>query len=350
MNIGLSENEKLFVNNQEVAMKSDMDSADQANAQAAAAAMQAVADEATARNSALTTEASARSQAIASHANASNAHPQYQLKTKIFDYSVNQAKISRNHEGWLILGTDKKNTGQVAGNFQGAGVGNKPIAGLAGFDGLPISQLPHILAQVQLLSRPTATDADERQDGLAFNVLIDLQGNGNTADFKVISICNTLNGCTDEYGQFGQAASITDFDINAFEVLTTARTSGGAPAAYAGGEKAPFLKNHFYVINGISSYVTGTNYRTSTVVDNVWTGIPMNLDMLLNGGTMPMTGAQFSVGYPNCKIVSALSFDNGHPARAKLPGILAQIGDSSLALHSVTAVTSLTLNGVNYLE
>lgn len=268
---------------------------------------------------------------------------------KFYDYSVNDAKVSLNHEGSLVFATNKKSTGQVAGNFQGGGVGNKPIAGLTGFDNIAISFLPHILAQVQILTRPTATDADERQDGLSFNVLLDLQGNGNVADFKVMSITNTLNACTDAYGLFGLPASVTDFNINDFQVLATARQSGGVDAAYASGEKAPFLKNHFYIVGGIPSYVTNTNYRTSTTIDNVWTGIPMNLDMLLNGGIMPMTGAQFSSGFPNCKIISAIAFDGGHPARLKLTGILAQIGDSSTALHSVTAVTALSLGGIDYL-
>lgn len=271
-----------------------------------------------------------------------------QVLPKFFDVSVNMGKTYFNYKSQLVLETPKRNTGQVAGNFFGGGTGNKPMFGIVGWEGKHITELPKLMADVEIWTRATVTDADERQDGLSFNVLIDLNGNNNPADFKVMSITAALNAVTDTYGKFGLSASITDFDIGAFEQLAVARQNGNPPAAYSSGEKAPFLKNHFYIVGGLSTYVIGTNVRNHSTIDNTWPGIPMSLDVLLNGGTMPMTGAQFTSGYPNCKLVGGVvSFDGGHPAQIKLPSILGQIGDSSLALRSITCVKTLTIDGVN---
>lgn len=257
----------------------------------------------------------------------------------LFDFSVNQSKTYINPDNYLILQAEKKNTGQVAGNFFGGGTGNKPICGIKGYENIPISLLPIILADIELWSRPTGTDADETQHGLAFNVLIDLLGTGVSANYKVISITNTLNSYVDIYSRTGISASVTSFNINDFQVIS----------GYSSGEKTPFFRNYFYIVGGLTNYVANTNFRTNAIIDNTWPGIPMNLDILLNGGTMPLTGAQFTGGYPNCKIIGVTAFDGGHPANLKLTGLMAQIGDSSLALRTVTAVKSLTVGGSNVL-
>lgn len=257
----------------------------------------------------------------------------------LFDLSVNQSKTYINADNYLILQAEKKNTGQVAGNFQGGGTGNKPICGIKGYENLPISLLPIILADIELWSRPTGTDADETQHGLSFNVLIDLLGTGVAANYKVISISNTLNSYVDIYSRSGISASVTTFNINDFQVIP----------GYVSGEKTPFFRNYFYIVGGLSNYITNTNFRTDSIIDNTWTGIPMNLSVLINGGAMPLTGAQFTVGYPNCKIIGVTAFDGGHPANLKLSGLMAQIGDSSLALRTVTAVKKLTVGGANVL-
>lgn len=260
----------------------------------------------------------------------------FSQKPRIFDYSVNSAKVYFDHDGSLIFHADKRNTSQPSGNFNGGGSGNKPMCGIVGFDGLHISKLAKILAETEIR---TANDADENQQGLSFNVLIDLLGLGNIADLKILNITNTLNLVTDKYGNQGAKASVTEFDINAFEVLPN----------YTTGEKAPYLKNHFYIVGGLSTYVNGTNFRTASTIDNSWPGIPMSLDVLLNGGTMPLTGAQFTSGYPNCKMIGIISNDGGHPAGVKLPSLIAQIGGSGQALKAITAVTELSIGGINLL-
>ena len=250
---------------------------------------------------------------------------------RLIDHSVNAARVYIDQDFSLVMESSIR-TNQ-AGNFNGGGTGSKPMASLLGYSNISVSDLPAILAEIEHRA------ITER--GLSFNILLDLQGQGNPADYKIMSVTNTLNGVVDKYSKTGSAASVTDFDINSFSVIP----------GYVSGEKAKFLKNHFYIIGGLpDSYVIGTNFRTGSIVDNSWPGIPMSLDVLLNGGTMPLTGAQFSIGYPNCKVISTVSLDGGHPRGSKLGSIIAQFGDSSNNVRAVTAVTSLKLDGVELLS
>lgn len=256
---------------------------------------------------------------------------------KFADQSVNQSMTKLGIDDELVFLTDKRNTAQVAGNFNGGGTGNKAIAGIKLYQsvvGKNLADLDFQLAIEQEVELRSKDDADEKKIGVSYNLLIDLQGNGNVADYKVLNITNSLNGVIDKWGETGASASVDEFNIQRFEVLP----------GYVSGEKAKFLKNHFYVVGGLASYVVGTNLRTQSIVDNSWPGIPVNLDVLLNGGTMPLTGAQFSFGYPNAKVISVISFDGGHPAAEKMAALSAQVGDSSTNLRVITAVTSLKIN------
>lgn len=240
---------------------------------------------------------------------------------KVFDYSVNNATIFKDHEDSLILEANKFTNEQ--GNFNGGGAGSKAIAGLRGWDGLPISSLPVIEADVEI--RTDNGDADEVELGLSFNVLIDLQGNGDPADIVVGVISNTLNGVVDVYGKTSAAASVTTFDINSFDE--------GA------GNNISDMSNIFYIVGNLPSHTGSAN----------WFANPINLDILINGGTMPVTGETFSGGFPNAKTISAVSQDGGHPAGTKLTSIIAQIGDSSTDKRAVTAIKQLNVGGINYL-
>jgi hypothetical protein len=249
------------------------------------------------------------------------------------DASVNQAKTFINHKGELIFQTDKKNTGQVAGNFNGGGTGNKPIALLPGFEGVSMANFPVIGGNVELR---TTDDADEKKLGVSYNGIIDLAGDGN-GPFVVMVITNTLSagGGDAPNGESGASASIHDFDIN----------------QYSDDGSAPGMKNEFFIVLNLPGTGTG---NASPGGNPSWPGNPINLDILLNGGTMPVTGRTFDPAYPNAKLVACntedlLADDGGHPAGRLLAGLMAQAGDSANSLRSVTALTQLTLNGISAL-
>lgn len=247
------------------------------------------------------------------------------------DYSVNGARTYQNQDKHLILESNIRTN--TAGNFVGGGVGNKPIAGLnlPELDGLPIAQLPRLRATVRL---NTSSVAPKGIRGLSYNVFVDLQGNGNPADVGVMSVTSTLNGVVDALGKTGAEASMNDFDIGAF--ATRADLLGNA---WTGGGQS--MDNAFYVVNGVPGGPVGTG--------GLWTGIPMSLDVLLNGGIMPLTGAVFATPFPNAKLVGVgalanyVSTDGGMPAGTPVVPVTLQIGDSSLNLRGVTEVTSFTV-------
>jgi len=321
----------------------------------------------------------------------------------IYDFSVNQSKIFVDHLGHLILECDKKNTGAVAGNFNGGGSGNKPLAGIAGYEGTLFSDFPVIALEASLRTEETVDDADEDQLGVSFNAMI--RDPAHDATYVAV-ITNTLNGRTDKYGEVGASASLTDFDISAFinggtlatfanvffivgnapnymQLATAAGTGTGAlfkvNAVGAGAVTAVDL------VSGGLGY-TATDVLTTTInageagagctvtVDTVdgdgkiltftvsaggaayvapvvWTANPMSIEMLTAGGTMPITGSIFAApGHPNIALVACpeghcLSTDGGLPAGTTMTALWAQLGGSGNALRTVTAITEFTLDG-----
>lgn len=252
---------------------------------------------------------------------------------QIFDLSVNRSRVYVNHLEELVLLAEKCTTND-SGNFNGGGTGNKPIAGLVGFEGLSLSDFPTLDLEVSLRTEDTGTDADETQNGVSFNALLDLSGTG-AGPIAVVVITNTLNAVVDKYGKTSSAASITDFDIN----------------AYSDSGTVPTMENVFYIVGsptlqaGLPSYNLG-----SSSGGDAWHKNPLNLDAILYGTTMPVTGATFSTGYPNAKLVSAMpsqliSTDGGHPAGTLLSALTAQTGGSGNTLRSVTAITELAIDG-----
>ena len=252
------------------------------------------------------------------------------------DHSVNEAWVKPSVGGGIEFIANKLNTGQVAGNFNGGGIGNKPIAGIPGFEGLHISELPVIDSEVHIC---TDSDADEERYGVYYNVLLDLGGTG-VGPYAVMSIAQTLGGRIDKYGETGAPASVTDFDINDFQVLDP--SPGGVDY------QNKFNPNYFFIVGNLFTYQAGTNR-----INDSWTSNPIKLDILLNGGTMDNTNAVFVGGFPNCKIHSMICppeiSDGGHPAGIKLAGLMAGIGDSATVKRSVTYMSELYLNGVKYL-
>lgn len=253
-----------------------------------------------------------------------------------FDFSVNSARTYLNQHGHLLLessvgpltasGVPSPNQ---AGNYNGGGRGNKAIAGVDRAGGVAVSLLPRLQAEVV----HNATD----ELGLSYNIFVDLQGNGDPADVVVLDPTSTLNGVTDKYGKSGAAASITDFDITDFALLPN--TTGNA---YVSGGQS--LNNAFYVIGNLPSYGGAL----------AWFDNPVNLDILLNGGTMPLTGEVFVGGFPNAVLVSCaapdlsgaaicVQTDGGMPKGTPVTAITLQIGGSGNNLRVVTEITDLTV-------
>ena len=239
----------------------------------------------------------------------------------IHDISVNQAKTFINHRGELILQCDKHHyPGELSGNFNGGGKGNKPIAAITGFDGLAIGSFP-ILANDAILR--SIDDADEEKLGVSYNAMIDLSGTG-AGPIVVMVITKTLNAAVDIYAETGLSASVTSFDIN----------------AYSDGGTVPSMANEFYIVGNLPSYAGAL----------LWFDNPINLSILLSGGTMPVTGEAFSGGFPNAKLVSCasgdcLSTDGGLPVGRIMTPIWVQSGGSSNAKQAVTAISTMTFDG-----
>jgi len=245
------------------------------------------------------------------------------------DLSVNHARAFINHDMELVLIADKATN--VAGNFNGGGTGNKPICGLAGYEGKAIADFPVIDLEAEI--RTLDSDPDQMELGISFNALVDLSGTG-VGPNVVMVVTRTLGtgwASPDKYGKTGAAASITEFDIGAYSDSGTTGT----------------LVNSFYIVGQLPSY-------SGSLTTNQWNLNPINLDILLNGGTMPVTGEPFTGGYPNAKLVTCdgnqcISTDGGLPAAVKMSSIFAQCGGSGNALRSVTAITQLSLDNVQIL-
>lgn len=237
--------------------------------------------------------------------------------TTFFDFCVNRARVYVNASGHLVL--ESSVAANSAGNFNGGGTGNKPIVGVDRSSGIPIAQLPRLLAEVALRT----TD----KLGLSYNVFVDLAGDGN-GPFVVVDLTSTLNSVVDKYGETGAAASLTDFDITNFALLGD--TTGNA--FVSGGQS---LNNAFYVVNNLPTYGGAL----------AWFSNPVNLDILLNGGVMPLTGEIFVGGFPNAKLVATgyVSDDGGMPKGTPVTPITLQIGGSSNNLRVVTEITSFQL-------
>lgn len=228
--------------------------------------------------------------------------------SRFVDHSVNHA-FARVDNGELMFQCDKASN--VAGNFNGGGAGNKPILGILGYDGLPVSKFPVIASEAILRTKDTGDDADEDQLGISYNAIIDLHIAGS--ELVVAVMTKTLGGAVDKYSNTGAAASLTEFDI---------------------------ATDEFYIVGNLPSYTGGLS----------WFSNPITLDTLLNGD-----GGDHPTGYPNahlgtCTADELISTDGGHPAGTKMAAIQAQIGGSGNALKSITAITELTFDGVDMLD
>jgi hypothetical protein len=234
----------------------------------------------------------------------------YHLLTFV-DHSVNLAKTFIDHEGSLVLESSYANP-SLAGNFNGGGTGSKPIASIGGFDGLPLSGFPVIDSEVELRTDETVTDPEEDALGVSYNCLVDLAASGvGFGPFIVCSITATLNGVVDKYAETGASASITDFNINTVTVADKL----------------------LYVVGNLPNY-TGAL---------AWAANPIDLATIISGGV------DYTGSYPDAVLVSMISQDGGHPAGTKLAAIQAQLGDSGNDYRVVTAITELSLDGVQLL-
>lgn len=213
------------------------------------------------------------------------------------DHSVNQSKTKLGIDGELVFIADKKNTGQVAGNFNGGGSGNKPIVGIKAAQSLvgkKLSEIDLVISQdVELRTEETSGDGDEDRLGVSYNLLVDLEGNGNEADYRVIDITNTLNGFTDKWGETGASASVDDFNIK---------------------------DDVFWIVLGLS----GSDFS--------WTSTQYTL-------------SDVTTPHPNATVISVVSWDGGHPAGEKMAALTAQTGGSGNSLRMATAITRLEING-----
>ncbi|TAL40470.1 MAG: hypothetical protein EPN91_13145 [Salinibacterium sp.] len=254
------------------------------------------------------------------------------------DYSVNGAKAWMNQLGRLILESNIRTN--TAGNFNGGGTGNKPIAGLnlPELDGLPIAELPRLQASVAL---NTSAVAPKGQRGLSYNVFVDLEGNGNPADVVIMDITATLNAALDN-GLSGVAASVTDFDIAAF---ASGLPPGTGRSYNTGPAGVDAMDNAFYIIYAaVPAPPVSTFYTGGPGYPVAWPNNPINLDMILNGGVMPTTGQVFAAK-PNARLVGAgalsnyIATDGGMPAGIPVTPVTLQIGDSSLSLRCVSELT-----------
>lgn len=239
-----------------------------------------------------------------------------------FDFSVNAARMYKNQAGHLVLESSVQ-TNSV-GNYNGGGTGNKPIAGLkprfTDLENLPVADLPRLWAEVAIHTPDMC--------GLSYNAFLDLEGGGDPGDVVVVVVTSTLGGVTDKYGRSGSAASITDFDIGAFAV----RSGTTGNTRVVAGQS---LNNGFYVVGNLPSYGGALP----------WTSNPVSLDVLLSGGTMPLTGETFVGGFPNAEFVGAgyVSLDGGMPKGTPVTPLTAQIGDSANNRRVVTEITSLVV-------
>jgi hypothetical protein len=249
------------------------------------------------------------------------------------DLSVNMAKAYINSHSELILECDKKHTGQVSGNFNGGGSGNKPLFMLPGYEGRAMADFPVLDLLTELR---TIDDTDEQKLGVSFNALIDLAGDGS-AGIAVMVITNTLSagGGDAPGGEVGASASIHTFDIGAY-------SDSGTTAS---------MINEFFIVGNLPGTGTG---NAAPGGNPSWTSNPINLDILLNGGTMPVTGNTFSPAYPSAKLVACMtgeciSDDGGLPVGARLNALWAQLGGSGNAKRAVTAITSFLVDGESIL-
>ncbi len=249
------------------------------------------------------------------------------------DYSVNKAKTFINYLKELVLQVDLGTS--PAGNYYGGGVGSKPIAGIPGWEGILVSDIPQIRADTTLR---TLTTANTLGLGLSFNAFLDLAGDGSGPIVNMV-ITNTLvdetgAGVVDNKGFSGQEASVYDFDILDF-----------IPGNFTPSTRT---RSRFYISNDLPGAV-GT-------VAGGWTQNPMTLDILLTGGAYPRGGTQ-TIAYPNARLIacvgagSCVNTDGGLPKGTLLPAIIAQTGNSANALRSVTHVSMLVFidpNGTSY--
>lgn len=238
------------------------------------------------------------------------------------DFSVNAARAYTNQDDHLVL--ESSISTNSAGNFNGGGTGNKPIVGVrpvtVQLEDIPVADFPRL--QLEVLIHTT----DER--GVSYNAFVDLVGNGNPADIVVVVITSTLNGVVDKYGRTSGAATITDFDISSFAV----RTDTQGNAFVSGGQS---LDNAFYVVGNLPSYTGALP----------WFSNPVNLDILLSGGVMPLTGEVFVGGFPDAVLVGSgyVATDGGLPNGTPVTPLVAQIADSGNNLRLVTEITDWIL-------
>ena len=99
----------------------------------------------------------------------------------IDDHSVNRASVALSTDdasGDVALWMTTESGSNDAGAFHGGGVGNKAIAGVPGFDGLPLAEL----AVLRVQARPVLGDPE-----LYLNVLVDLGCDGEALKIVVVA-------------------------------------------------------------------------------------------------------------------------------------------------------------------
>jgi hypothetical protein len=231
------------------------------------------------------------------------------------------------------------------GNFAGTTTKTSTASvarfGVPGVEGKDLSKFPNM--EIQASIRSDSNDSQTKR-GVTAGVIIDIEGNGNPADRRLMLITKTLskNGTAkDNNGNEDEAAHFDSFDINSFEHVTD--TSRDAECHWFDYGSDEGLKNVFFIVGG----PTGT--------DNNWTNKPLDLSRLTGGGIMPVTNVDYGTGYPNATIASTNAemlqgSEPSEPAACIMTALHFQTGAATVPTHlrSVTAIQDLRVGDVQY--
>ena len=225
------------------------------------------------------------------------------------DVSVNKARVDNAQSMSPVLTTQ---TGtNLAGAYNGGGLGNKAILGIQGFDLMPLSMLSSIVwvwREMEIAhTNPIAFE-------VYVNVIIEPDPVGNPGVFKIISIANN----------------------NGPPIVCAAATSlGNGRWNYAWASAPPVLPSGPNIVQVVNDF--GPPFPV----------IPPDISF---GPTWPAHAYFMSTilaAFPNARLRDASSLDGGLPKLTVTPAILFVVGDSNNVSLVSRLIETIVVNGVS---
>lgn len=262
---------------------------------------------------------------------------------RLVQLPVNSAGVDRHYQdGTIVLRTGSPIN--PAGAFNGGGVGNKAIAGLSGYSGLPLGSLLSIDFDWQNVLGPTGQivpppGPNPTSVTVPFlNLIVDFDPTLPGGNVRVCSLCDA---------QLAPAIS------NAIGTYVPGLT--GCSVHWQSTETFPGLNGHILIVNSpfIPPPPGPTRDTPGGVLPNVtvgplWTENAFRIADLLAGNPGAILIDAFTAN-PNAMQggvpAPIVGGDGGLPAGARTPAILLVSGDSSNVVKSGKQIISWFVNG-----